>query len=235
MLSWPSSFRYWVFSPTLDVAARQAKHTTRVAEKTYDAVNNKGLSAYVHEETMSRIHEALKKAAQERSLRLSSGTSPDFVDVATDISRTTVPAETRTLPSLGDVAPKQNSPFLSFEELVKKCAHPAWQIDPRIDVFLGADSNQAGAESFRTLRFPPLSDCGNSSVEKRSRDKAVSRRKGRLLLRRIWAQSIARQDHRRVLLIDGDLPAVASAPGAGRSVKTRTNRVFARRKRMKSQ
>ena len=153
---------------------------------------------------MSRIHEALKKAAQERSSRLSSGTSPDFVDVATDVSRTTVPAETRLLPSLGDVAPKQNSPFLCFEELVKKCAHPAWQIDPRMNVFLGVDSDQTGAESFRTLRSRLYQIAGTRQLKSVLVTSSIPE-EGKTFVAVNLAQSIARQDRRRVLLIDGDL------------------------------
>ena len=74
---------------------------------------------------MSRIHEALKKAAQERSSRISSGAAPDLLDVSIDVSRTTVPLEERALPLHDDLAPEQKSPFLCFEELVKKCAQPS--------------------------------------------------------------------------------------------------------------
>ncbi len=60
---------------------------------------------------MSRIHEALKKAAEERSARLSSGPSSDLVDVASDVSRTTVPRANRVAPSVADVPPKRDHRF----------------------------------------------------------------------------------------------------------------------------
>jgi len=153
---------------------------------------------------MSRIHEALKRAAQERSSRLSSGTSPDFVDVTTDISRTTVPVETRALPSLGEVAPKQYSRFHCFEELVEKCAHPAWQIDPTINVFLGAGSDPTGAESFRTLRSRLYQIAGTRQLKSVLVTSSIPE-EGKTFVAANLAQSIARQDQRRVLLIDGDL------------------------------
>ena len=153
---------------------------------------------------MSRIHEALKKAAQERSSRLSSGTSPDCLDVSSDVSRTTVPAEVRTLPLLGDLAPEQKSPFLCFEEFVEKCARPQWQVDPRTSVFLGADSNQAGAEPFRTLRSRLYQIAGTRPLKRVLVTSSIPE-EGKTFVAANLAQCFVRQDQRRVLLIDADL------------------------------
>ena len=153
---------------------------------------------------MSRIHEALKKAAQERSLGLSSVVSPDLVDVSTDVSRTTVPAEERALPVLADLPPGRVSPFLSFEELAKKCAHPQWQLDPRSNVFLGSDSNQTDGESFRTLRSRLYQIAGTRQLKRILVTSSIPE-EGKTFVAANLAQSIVRQDHRRVLLIDADL------------------------------
>jgi protein-tyrosine kinase len=153
---------------------------------------------------MSRIHEALKKAAQERSSRLSSGTSPDFVDVATDVSRTTVPAEDQTSPLLADLPRTRESVVLSFEDLVKKCKRHHWQLDPRIDVFHSANSNQTGAESFRTLRSR-LSQIAGTRQLKTVVVTSSLPQEGKTFVAMNLAQSIARQDRSRVLLIDADL------------------------------
>ncbi len=153
---------------------------------------------------MSRIHEALKKAAQERSSRLSSETSLDFVDVATDVSRTIVPAEDRTSPLLADLPPKRDSPVLRFEELVKKCTRHHWQLDPRIDVFHGANSNRTGAESFRTLRSRLAQIAGTRQLKSVLVTSSLPQ-EGKTFVAVNLAQSIARQDRSRVLLIDADL------------------------------
>jgi capsular exopolysaccharide synthesis family protein len=153
---------------------------------------------------MSRIHEALKKAAQERSSRLSSGTSPEFVDVSTDVSRTTVPAEDRAAPLLVDLPPIRDSSFLSFEELVKKCARPQWQPNPGINVFHGANSNPTGAESFRTLRSRLYQIAGTRQLKRVLVTSSIPQ-EGKTFVAANLAQSISRQDHRRVLLIDADL------------------------------
>jgi capsular exopolysaccharide synthesis family protein len=153
---------------------------------------------------MSRIHEALKKAAQERSSRLSSGTSPEFVDVSIDVSRTTLPNEERAAPLLVDLPPKQDSSFLSFEELVKKCARPQWQPDPRSNVFDGAHSDQIGAESFRTLRSRLYQIAGTRQLKRVLVTSSVPQ-EGKTFVAANLAQSLARQDQSRVLLIDADL------------------------------
>jgi protein-tyrosine kinase len=153
---------------------------------------------------MSRIHEALKKAAQERSARLSTGTSAEFVDVATDVSRTVVPAEDRAAPARVDLPPKRDSSFLSFDELVQKCARPQWQPDPRIDLFHGVNSNPTGAESFRTLRSRLFQIAGTRQLKRVLVTSSIPA-EGKTFVAANLAQSIARQDHRRVLLVDADL------------------------------
>jgi hypothetical protein len=101
---------------------------------------------------MSRIHEALKKAAEERSLRLASGSEQDFVGTATDVIRTTFPSEAAAIPQVPNFPPKGDLAFLNFEEIAKKCAHPKWQPDSSVNVFQGAGTDKIGAERFRTLR-----------------------------------------------------------------------------------
>jgi capsular exopolysaccharide synthesis family protein len=152
---------------------------------------------------MSRIHEALKKAAQERSSRISSVAAPDLLDVSTDVSRTTVPLEDHTLPSLDRLAP-QRPPFLCFEELVKKCAHPQWQPDPRTNVFLGVDSNQTDAESFRTLRSRLFQIAGTRQLKRVLVTSSIPE-EGKTFVAVNLAQAIVRQDRHRVLLIDADI------------------------------
>ena len=153
---------------------------------------------------MSRIHEALKKAAQERSSRISSGTASDLLDVSTDVRRTTVPLEEPAFPLLDDLAPEQELPVLCFEELVKKCAHPQWQPDPRVNVFLGADSHHAGAESFRTLRSRLFQISGTRELKRVLVTSSIPE-EGKTFVAANLAQAIVRQDHHRVLLIDADL------------------------------
>jgi protein-tyrosine kinase len=152
---------------------------------------------------MSRIHEALKKAAQERSSRISSGVSPDFLDVANELEKPAV-APVDRLPQFGELAP--DSPLFSYEELVKKCAHPKWQPDPRINVFLGAGGNQTQTECFRTLRSRLFQIAGTRQLKRVLVTSSIPA-EGKTFVASNLAQSIVRQDNRRVLIIDGDLRA----------------------------
>ncbi len=153
---------------------------------------------------MSRIHEALKKAAQERSALLSSKTSLDLVNISADVSRTKISAEDRAAPLLVDLPPKLDSSFLSFEELAKKCARPQWQPDPRSNVFDSTHRDQIGAESFRTLRSRLYQIAGTRKLKRLLVTSSVPE-EGKTFVSANLAQSLARQNHSRVLLIDADL------------------------------
>src|ERR1700678_2157340 len=101
---------------------------------------------------MSRIHEALKKAAEERSSKLATDSAMDL-DVASELTASSIAEKVLDRPApRTDVRKPADPARSSFEELVKKCAHPRWVADPRTSVFHGADRHQVGAERFRTLR-----------------------------------------------------------------------------------
>src|SRR5450755_3519740 len=102
---------------------------------------------------MSRIHEALKKAAEERSSRLATDGATNFADVASDLTRTTVAERELGSPELRTAVRKVTDPSrLQFDELIQRCVQANWKIDPRNSVFHGADTKKVGAERFRTLR-----------------------------------------------------------------------------------
>lgn len=107
---------------------------------------------------MSRIHEALKKAEQERAGVHVTETAPatieqpspaaewqgDAVDVTVNHS---APAHAAPLPI---TAPSAG--YLRFDELRSRCAHPEWHLDPNVNVFFNPALSSHGAEQFRTLR-----------------------------------------------------------------------------------
>ncbi|PYU72811.1 MAG: hypothetical protein DMG49_07155, partial [Acidobacteria bacterium] len=155
---------------------------------------------------MSRIHDALKKAAEERASQSPASSPQTFVDVTEEISRSA-----QTGNGL-DTAPKNGSakagkqPFARFEQLLKRCAHPKWTLDPRMSVFGGTDSKKIGAEPFRTLRSR-LSQIAGTHVLKRIVITSSVPAEGKTFVAANLAQSIIRQPDRRVLLIDADLRA----------------------------
>src|SRR5258708_1321490 len=103
---------------------------------------------------MSRIHEALKKAAQERSTQLAAGLEADVAEVAGEIRRSVtrvsegagLAARSRVIAAGHPAVP------LRYEELVKRCAHPEWRVDPLNSVFQNPKIGHSVAERFRTLR-----------------------------------------------------------------------------------
>jgi protein-tyrosine kinase len=155
---------------------------------------------------MSRIHDALKKAAEERASQPLASSSLTFVDVTEGISRSAQAGNEldTALTSGSGKAGKQ--PFARFEQLLKRCAHPKWTLDPRMSVFGGADSKKIGAEPFRTLRSR-LSQIAGTRMLKRILITSSVPAEGKTFVAANLAQSIIRQPDRRVLLIDADLRA----------------------------
>ncbi|PYU85201.1 MAG: hypothetical protein DMG50_01925, partial [Acidobacteria bacterium] len=155
---------------------------------------------------MSRIHDALKKAAEERAWQPPASSAQTFVEV-TEGNIRSAPAGNGL-----DTAPKNGSAkadkqtFLRFEQLLNRCAHPKWTLDPRMSVFGGTDSKKIGAEPFRTLRSR-LSQIADTRLLKRVVITSSVPAEGKTFVAANLAQSIVRQPDRRVLLIDADLRA----------------------------
>ena len=152
---------------------------------------------------MSRIHEAMRKAEQERN---------------SDIPpRIQVPANGPTAGN-GDSAvahqhffeelalphsPSSNGCF-QFDEVREQCTKQSWTPNPKWSVFSQLNHQGAGAEQFRTLR----------SRVYRLREKgklgtllvtSATAAEGKTYVASNLAQALARQQGRRVLLVDADL------------------------------
>src|SRR5277367_5132543 len=156
---------------------------------------------------MSRIHEALKKAAEERSSKLAGDPSTNFGDMAGDLTRTTIAErEVAAPPVRAEVRKIVDPTRLQFEELIQKCTHPKWKIDPRSSVFHGADDNKVGAERFRTLRSRLYQIAGAQQLKRVVVTSSIPA-EGKTFVASNLANSIVRQNDRRVLLIDADLRA----------------------------
>jgi capsular exopolysaccharide synthesis family protein len=168
---------------------------------------------------MSRIHEALKKAAQERSSQLAAGSGRVSVEVAgelrqavaTERSFTEVPRQDRA-----SVADNQAGP-LEYEALVKRCAHPTWRLDAMSSVFQNASAGNGVSERFRTLRSRLLQTATTRTLRRLLITSSIAG-EGKTFVASNLAQSIVQQPERRVLLIDADLraPRLHSAFGASR-------------------
>ena len=159
---------------------------------------------------MSRIHEALKKAEQQRSTILSDrkfdessgllGSSQAVKVLATEAEILPPPTD------LADLKAEADPGALQFDELRMKCVKTVWNPDPNFLVFSSTKDFPVGAEQFRTLRSrlyriretKPLSTLLISSATPAEGKTFVS---GNL------AQALVRQRGCRVLLIDADMRA----------------------------
>ena len=185
---------------------------------------------------MSRIHEALKKAEQERSAPpLQGDVQVPAVEVSaerrepafqgTHVERSLplpdgaatavadLVADTPDIPS----APVTLSPrdFIRFDDLRKRCAHPEWNFDPNVNVFANPSLSEHGAEQFRTLRSRLYQTRAAQPLRTLLVTSSVPG-EGKTFVTVNLAQAIVRQPDRRALIIDADLrcPRVHALLGA---------------------
>ena len=102
---------------------------------------------------MSRIHEALKKAEQERAAN-QGGTQLEPAPVAAVESAVMPEMASHRVPDPVAVAammPAFGSPF-SVDTMLARCAQMEWKPDLGTMLFMNGDDNKRGTEEFRTLR-----------------------------------------------------------------------------------
>ncbi len=156
---------------------------------------------------MSRIHEALKKAEQER------GPVTPLQDIATALPEpvSTVPDWDANVPAATAAPVLEREPlaalrsgYLRFEELQAGCAHPEWRPDLSRNVFFNPDLAPGAAEQFRTLRSR-LYQLRDHLTLRTLLITSSEAGEGKTFVASNLAQSIVRQSDRRVLMIDADL------------------------------
>lgn len=153
---------------------------------------------------MSRIHEALKKAAQERNANAADRSEPAVLDLTSE-SLTGGVAPDLEIPRGPAESPKAPEIF-EYQDLVKKCSHPQWRIEPRFSVFSPNSPSPGGAERFRTLRSRLFQIAAAQPVRRLVITSSIPE-EGKTFVTANLAQSFARQPECRVLLIDADLRA----------------------------
>lgn len=160
---------------------------------------------------MSRIHEALKKAEQERAASQGSPVPPSYaapeveqarelvddspVAVATGIPPAAVPL-TSAMPSFA-------SPF-SLDAMLARCPQVPWKPEEKTMLFFNGDDNARGTEEFRTLRSRLYHTREKMALKKILVTSALPK-EGKSFTSANLAQVLVRQHGRRVLLIDADL------------------------------
>jgi len=97
-----------------------------------------------------------------------------------------------------------SSEYLRFDDLRTRCAHPAWHLDPSVNVFVSPDSSARGSEQFRTLRSRLYQMRSNQPLRTLLVTSSIPT-EGKTFVANNLAQAIIRQPDRRALLIDADL------------------------------
>ena len=156
---------------------------------------------------MSRIHEALQKAQQERAVMLQGDVAalPNESAKVETSGGDSAPAAAATNFHLHTsvIAPSHDD-SLQFEEFAKHCAHPHWHPDPSENVFLNTDAGSHGAEQFRTLRSRLYQLRGSQPLQTILVTSSLPA-EGKTFLANNLAQTFIRKQDCRVLLIDADL------------------------------
>jgi protein-tyrosine kinase len=147
---------------------------------------------------MSRIHEALKKAEQDRAATQGGSMQPN----SSTAPLTDPPVFTEN-PAAGGRVAAFASPF-SVETLLARCPQMAWKPDMETMLFMNGDDSARGTEEFRTLRSR-LYQMREKITLKTLLVTSALPKEGKSFTAANLAQVIVRQHGRRVLLIDADL------------------------------
>jgi protein-tyrosine kinase len=176
---------------------------------------------------VSRIHEALKKAEQERAVAPASEPSSS----AANMSPVSPAGEMNANQTLGRVSvelaaaldtglpalpkPTASGEYIRFEDIRKRCARPQWDFDANLNVFANPMLSEHGAEQFRTLRSRLYQARSNQPLRTLLVTSSVAG-EGKTFVTNNLAQAIVRQPDRRALVIDADLrrPRLHSLLGA---------------------
>jgi len=164
---------------------------------------------------MSRIHEALKKAEQDRQTIQHDGIAKESSEQRLS-DRMVVSKEPLTVSaSVVDVHSMDNTGKLRFEELRASCVPATWHPDPKLMLFSDNNPFASGAEQFRTLRSR-LYRLRESQSLKRVLITSAIPAEGKSFVAANLAQVLIRQSGCRVLLIDADLrsPSLHKSLGA---------------------
>jgi protein-tyrosine kinase len=146
---------------------------------------------------MSRIHDALKRAEQERATSMGTHVEPSFDQP--EVQQVPMPSMQGTgnsgMPPISD---------LSYETLLARSAPTEWHPDPATMLFFDGDESRAGAEEFRTLRSR-LYQIREKMPLKRLLVTSALPKEGKSFVAANLAQVMVRQHGRRALVIDADL------------------------------
>jgi protein-tyrosine kinase len=143
---------------------------------------------------MSRIHEALKKAEQERAMS-QPGSRVESTPAGVEVAE----AAAAVVPALST-----SSLSVNAESVLAHSRQTRWTPDTNCMLFFNSDEHAVGMEEFRTLRSRLYQAREKQPLSKILVTSALPK-EGKSFTSANLAQVLARQHGRRVLLIDGDL------------------------------
>lgn len=161
---------------------------------------------------MSRIHEALKRAEEEKLAARATSTTPASAPLAeTPVGNAVLSAPADAVVEVG-LAPASAAPALSesmpaapiSQVSLKNFARKAWHPEKLMLFLNGTSQNGIGMEEFRTLRSR-LYQLREGRKLKTILIASAAPAEGKTFVAGNLAQALARQHGRRTLLIDGDL------------------------------
>ena len=148
---------------------------------------------------MSRIHEALKKAEEQRAA------SPAQVGQTKPASAPPViPANISVLTSSPSRNASVTTPPLTLDVLRECSPQSHWSPDAKTMLFFGPDEQTYGTEQFRALRSRLYQAREKQPLKKILVTSALAK-EGKSFVAANLAQALVQQEGRRVLLIYGDL------------------------------
>ena len=146
---------------------------------------------------MSRIHEALKRAEQERAASQGGPSQPGFAGTGTaEPSVISMAEESPAAPSFGNA--------FSLDTLLARCTPLPWTPDEKTMLFFNGDDSARGTEEFRTLRSR-LYHLREKMALKKVLVTSALPKEGKSFTSANLAQVLVKQHGRRVLLVDADL------------------------------
>ncbi len=160
---------------------------------------------------MSRIHEALKKAEEERAASQGGPAQPSYATQTAEPPATMEEPQTAVatgMPAGGGVPltsamPSFASPY-SLDALLARCPQLQWKPEEKTMLFFNGDDNARGTEEFRTLRSRLYHTREKMPLKKILVTSALPK-EGKSFTSANLAQVLVKQHGRRILLIDADL------------------------------
>jgi protein-tyrosine kinase len=156
---------------------------------------------------MSRIHDALKRAEQERATSTGTHFEPAFEpsQMPGGEARENMPSlHTSAAVAMPAMSTMAMASGFNYESLIARCPQQEWSPDPRTMLFFQADDSRVGAEEFRTLRSR-LYQIREKMPLKRLLVTSALPKEGKSFVAANLAQVLVRQHGRRALVIDADL------------------------------